>query len=216
MLAPAIAFEGGLAVLALGLGWLLGHPPLGTATLDAQGVAIGVLATLPMLLGLWGCLRARTPAFAEIRSLVEALLLPLFAGGSIWGVALVSALAGLGEEMLFRGVLQPAIADLAEGTVGVWLGLLGSSLLFGLAHAVTRMYVVLAGLVGIYLGGLWLVSGNLTAPIVAHGLYDFIAILWLLRRAERQPNRLHAEVASDAATSPADAAAEIPVVDAKP
>jgi len=214
MLGPAIAFEGGLAVLALALGWLLGHPPLETAKLDVQGVALGVLATLPMLLGLWGCLRARTSAFVEIRSLVESLLLPLFAGGSIGGVALVSALAGLGEEMLFRGVLQPAIGGLAEGTVGVWMGLLGSSLLFGLAHAVTRMYVVLAGLVGIYLGGLWLVTGNLTVPIVAHGLYDFIAILWLLQRAEKQTANTTQVFSSDVPASLETPAPEIPVAEA--
>lgn len=200
LLGPAIAFEGGLAVLALGLGWLLGHPPLASARIDLESIGLGVVATLPMLLGLWGCLRSRSAAFVEIRGLVEDVLLPLFAGSSLAAVALVAALAGLGEEMLFRGVLQPAIAGLVAGPPGVWLGLLGASLLFGLAHAVTRMYVVLAGLVGVYLGGLWLLTGNLVAPIVAHGLYDFVAILWLLHRSSR-PNPLpagDAELASGA------------------
>jgi membrane protease YdiL (CAAX protease family) len=197
LLGPAIAFEGGLAVLALGLGWLLGHPPLVTARIDLEGVGLGVAATLPMLLGLWGCLRSKATALAEIRALVEELLLPLFAGSSLGAVALISALAGLGEEMLFRGVLQPAIAGLAEGAAGMWLGLVGASLLFGLAHAVTRVYVVLAGLVGMYLGGLWIVSGNLVAPVVAHGLYDFVAILWLLRR----PGRLSTALSSQSAES---------------
>jgi membrane protease YdiL (CAAX protease family) len=90
--------------------------------------------------------------------------------------------------MLFRGLLQPAIAGLWAGPAGVWLGLAGASLLFGLAHAVTRAYVVLAALVGAYLGGLWLATGNLLVPVVAHGLYDFAAILWLLGSARRAPS----------------------------
>ncbi len=202
LLGPAIAFEAGLAVVALGLGWLLGHPALETARVDAKGFGLGVAATVPMLLGLWGCLRARSAALVKIRQLVEELLLPLFAGSSLGAVALVSALAGLGEEMLFRGVLQPAIAGLAPGAAGMWLGLVGASLLFGLAHAVTKTYVVLAGLVGLYLGGLWLWSGNLVAPIVAHGLYDFIAILWLLRRSRGE----RTEDSPSAGAGPADRA----------
>lgn len=204
LLGPAIAFEAGLAVLALALGWLLGHPALETARVDVQGIGLGVAATLPMLLGLWGCLRARSAALVKIRQLVEELLLPLFAGSSLGAVALVSALAGLGEEMLFRGVLQPAIAGLAPGAAGMWLGLVGASLLFGLAHAVTKIYVVLAGLVGLYLGGLWLWSGNLVAPIVAHGLYDFIAILWLLRRSRDGARTYEYNAAAPTETSPGE------------
>ena len=34
---------------------------------------------------------------------------------------------------------------------------------------------------GLYLGALWLVSGNLLAPILAHACYDFLALLWFLK-----------------------------------
>jgi membrane protease YdiL (CAAX protease family) len=186
LLGPALAFEGGLALAALVLGWWLGQPPLATLSFNLRDLGIGALATGPMFLGLWVCLASKRPALLEIRELVEELLLPLLAGSSLVGIAGLSALAGLGEEMLFRGVVQPAIAGLFDPSWGPWLGLAGASLLFGLAHAVTRAYVVLAALVGAYLGGLWLLTGNLLVPVVAHALYDFGAILWLLGSGPRQ------------------------------
>ena len=66
------------------------------------------------------------------------------------------------------------------------LALLLASLLFGLAHAITRTYVVLATVFGIYLGWLWTASGNLLVPIVAHALYDFVALSALVRAERRK------------------------------
>jgi membrane protease YdiL (CAAX protease family) len=53
--------------------------------------------------------------------------------------------------------------------------------LFGLAHPMSTTYVVLATVVGVYLGGLLLVTDNLLAPIVAHAAYDFVALVYLVR-----------------------------------
>ena len=120
-------------------------------------------------------------ADSRLRRVVERLLVPLFQHLSVAELAIISILAGLGEEMLFRGVLQAALAGWLEGTVGVLVGLAAASVLFGFAHAITPAYFVLAMLIGAYLGGLWLWTGNLLAPIVAHAGYDFIA-LWYLAK----------------------------------
>jgi membrane protease YdiL (CAAX protease family) len=74
---------------------------------------------------------------------------------------IVLALAsGLVEEALFRGVLQPR------------LGLLVASLLFGLAHLVPRRELLpwagFAIAMGFMLGGLFIATGNLVAPVVTH------------------------------------------------
>ena len=45
----------------------------------------------------------------------------------------------------------------------------------------TLAYAMLAALVGGYLGWLHLASGNLLVPILAHALYDFVALRLLLR-----------------------------------
>jgi len=59
-----------------------------------------------------------------------------------------------------------------------------SSLLFGLCHWISTAYVVMATAMGLLLGGLFLATGNLAAPMVAHALYDFLALLYLTRHAE--------------------------------
>jgi membrane protease YdiL (CAAX protease family) len=96
-------------------------------------------------------------------------------------LAVISALAGLGEEMLFRGVVQTLI-ERASGSP--WLAVAAASVLFGLAHPITRTYAVLAALIGVYLGWLFLANGNLLVPIVAHAAYDFVALVYLLREEE--------------------------------
>ena len=58
-----------------------------------------------------------------------------------------------------------------------------ASLLFGLMHPITRTYAVICMLVGLYLGGIWMFTNNLFVPIFIHALYDFLALVYLLRGA---------------------------------
>jgi membrane protease YdiL (CAAX protease family) len=108
--------------------------------------------------------------------LVQERIAPLFAGSTAAELALVAALAGLGEEALFRGVVQTALAARLPAWAAVALTAAG----FGLAHCLTPAYAVLAGIVGAYLGWTFLATGNLLVPIVAHAVYDFIALAILL------------------------------------
>ena len=97
-------------------------------------------------------------------------------------MVLVSALAGIGEELLFRGVIQDGL-NLHFSTAA---SLIIASLLFGLAHAVTPAYFIIASLMGLYLGWLYLHTGNLLIPIIVHGLYDWIAIRFYLWNRNRR------------------------------
>jgi membrane protease YdiL (CAAX protease family) len=51
---------------------------------------------------------------------------------------------------------------------------------FGLAHPISTTYAVLASLIGIYLGFLFVATDNLLVPIVTHAAYDFLALVYLL------------------------------------
>lgn len=186
LLALAAAFEGGLALLACALGAAAGVRPWETIRWGGRAVAWGVAATLPMLglllillrLGRWGPL-------ARILRLVDELLGPLARSASAWDLFALCALAGIGEELLFRGLLQAWLAR-SFGSGGAVL-LAGA--VFGLAHAVTPLYALLAGAIGLYLGWAWVASGNLLVPIVAHALYDFVALGWLARDLRRREAR---------------------------
>jgi membrane protease YdiL (CAAX protease family) len=135
-----------------------------------------MVATAPLLLLLWCCLRPRSGPIARLVRLVEDRAGPLFAGSSVASVALVAALAGLGEEALFRGVVQTALLE----RLPAWAAVAATAALFGLAHFLSLSYALLASLVGAYLGWLHLATGNLLAPILAHALYDFVALRLLL------------------------------------
>src|SRR4051812_48437126 len=105
----AVLFEGSLAPLAVLLGWLLEQPALGGFAWRAEDVAIGALATLPMLgLFLFG---QRWPVgpFRSIKRFFDEEARPILAGCAWPDLALISLAAGVGEEMLFRGVFQGAL-----------------------------------------------------------------------------------------------------------
>jgi membrane protease YdiL (CAAX protease family) len=177
VVATGAAFEGGLILLAWPLGWLLGQPPLADGHATAAGAALGVAATLPMLLLFAAITRWPVGPLVQIRQFFDDVVRPLLGGCGPAELALLSALAGAGEELVFRGVLQPYLV----GRLGLAPGLLLTSALFGLLHPITRTYVVLAAGLGLYLGVLAWASGNLLPAIVAHALYDFVVLVYLLR-----------------------------------
>ncbi|MBN2022642.1 MAG: CPBP family intramembrane metalloprotease [Pirellulales bacterium] len=183
----AVAFESGLAVVALAAGWALGFSPSQTIHWNAAAIGAGALAALPPLLLFWACVTWPVGPLAEIVRVVDHALTPLFRHCRIVDLAAISAVAGVGEELLFRGLVQGGIAHWIGGSQGTWIGLLVGSVVFGMVHPITRTYALLAGLIGLYLGGLWLATGNLVAPIAAHAVYDFLALVYLARLRRRPP-----------------------------
>jgi len=182
----AAAFEGGLVVVALTLGWIVGQPPLETLHRSWSAFGWGCAAAVGPLAGLWLCLRWNWKPIQRLVELVEQRVLPLFEQCGPAELAIIALLAGVGEETLFRGVVQAATADWIGGSAGVWVGLLAASLLFGLAHLVTPAYGVFAALMGFYLGLLWIWTGNLLTPVTAHAVYDFFALLYLRHKHDRR------------------------------
>jgi membrane protease YdiL (CAAX protease family) len=174
----AILVEGGLIVLAWLLGWMLGLSPLDRFRWDGWGAAFGVLACVPMVLLFLLMNRWPIGPLRGIKSFGEKVLRPLLAPCSLTDLAGIALLAGLGEEMLFRGVLQDW---LVRHFPNPWLAILFTAVLFGLLHAVSASYAVLAGLAGVWLGWLYLATGNLLAPSITHALYDFVVLVYLLR-----------------------------------
>ncbi len=177
----AVALEGGLLVIALALGLLLGIPPFGGARVTPGALAWGTVATVPTLLLMWWMSSTTWSPLRRLRRAVEETIVPLFADCAAGELVLIALLAGVGEEALFRGLVQRGITDIAGPAAGV----LVAGALFGLAHFVTHTYALLAALLGIYLGMLFLVTGNLVVPIVVHTLYDVIALLHWVRQAPR-------------------------------
>ncbi len=186
----AALFEASLAFLAVLLGWIVDQSPLATLKINLYSVQLGTLAVLPLLGLLLACERIRWRPVQEVCRVLDDLIVPMFKNWSWAELAGISFLAGVGEEMLFRGVLQAATAEWtgdflphspAGAMAGNWIALVAVAIVFGLLHAVSAGYAVLATLMGLYLGWLWMVTDNLAVPIVAHAVYDFLALLYILR-----------------------------------
>jgi membrane protease YdiL (CAAX protease family) len=167
-----------LALLAVGLGWVLGVSPLAQLEPGWPSFLWGVLATPPVLVALIWVLKRPVGRLRRLVDFVVSELGPTLAGRSAAELALLACLAGFGEELLFRGVVQAGLARLVPNS----LALLSASVLFGLAHFATSTYAVVAGLMGLYLGGLFLLQGGLLAPVVTHALYDLVALLLVVQR----------------------------------
>jgi len=191
----AIAVKGGVGLLAVGVAWPLGYRPGDWVAFDAASAAWGVLAALPMLALFGLCLALPLGPFRRLREVVDQMILPLFAESRGIDILLIAALAGVGEELMFRGLIQTGLSDwlVRSGSVGgwgesvgPWMAVATAAVIFGLLHAVTVTYAVLATLIGFFLGWLYLATGNLLTPIVAHALYDAVALTWLLWRRRRQ------------------------------
>ena len=178
----AIFLEGSLLVIAWPLAWCLGVPLFADFQWEAKSGWIGLVSVLPMLAFLGWILRSEHPLFAEIRNCCDSLVWQCFRKESCFSIALLSAVAGVGEEVLFRAVLQGGLSVHTAPVVGV----LAASFLFAACHALTKGYFAASFCIGIYLSGVWQAAGNLLAPIVAHAVYDFLAIWCFLRRAKDQ------------------------------
>ena len=178
-----LGFELGLGVLALVLALIFGLSPWTQLALTADAVLWSLLATAFMLLiGAWLERQEQMAWWQSLQRILDEQLIPALAtmpGGALFLIALF---AGVFEELLFRGVIQAGLA----GPLGEWPALLLASLLFGLAHALSRAYFVIATLMGIYLGGLFMVTGNLLIPILVHFLYDWAVLHYYLRRHRRR------------------------------
>lgn len=173
----ATLFEAGLLFLALGLGWLLSIDPLARLRGDVGDLALGLLAVLPLYIPLqWMLTRPCELAWVkQIKQLMTRMLGECLGQCRRVELLYVAALAGIAEEIFFRGLVQTGL----EQTFGTFWAVLLASLLFGLVHWVTPGYALMAGAAGVYLGLNLYVGGepNLLIPMVIHTLYDYLALL---------------------------------------
>jgi membrane protease YdiL (CAAX protease family) len=152
------------------LGWAL-RALLGTGAawgFSEQAVLLGaavfavVLASDVLIHGAL-CLLFGEPYRRRYRALAE-----LFRGQSLAAMLVGAVLAGLGEELLFRGL----------GTGPLYLG--GAAVLFGVLHHIRRSlwpFTVWAAYQGMLLAGALYLTQALCVTVVAHGLHDLAGFL---------------------------------------
>lgn len=148
---------------------------------DEDSLTQGALYAIPLfvLAFLLDTVEDRFPALQDVTKATQRSVIALLGGTFKPILALVTSVAlglvaGFGEEMLFRGVLQYELA-IRFGNI---LAVGASSLVFGAVHAVTPLYALLATLASIFFGLLYQGYDNLAVPISTHTVYDIGALLW--------------------------------------
>jgi membrane protease YdiL (CAAX protease family) len=172
-----VLFE--IALLLVAVAWtaIFGEPLLAQLRWSWKDGAIGVLAALPLLVFFVWTMKSRLPVLVRHRSLLSSVIPKLFAGWANWQLAVISLCAGVCEEALFRGAIQCSLT----GLIGTVPALIAVALAFGASHLLSWTYGIIAALMGVYLGLLFLLQTNLLVPMATHAVYDFLALLYLLK-----------------------------------
>jgi uncharacterized protein len=135
------------------------------------GVGLGLLITglSAVVYYLWPSYRSAADAYLDL------VLKPLAWPDLIW----LGLLPGMSEELLFRGVMLPALGlDI--------FAVIGSSICFGISHLNGWRqwpYAVWATSVGLLLAGSATMTNNLLVPVIAHLTTNFVSgLVWKLKR----------------------------------
>lgn len=131
------------------------------ALLWGSGLMVGIIGASTLIHRLWPAYRRSADLYLDL------VIRPLAWPDLLW----LGLLPGLSEELLFRGVMLPALG-LGWGAIAL------SSLLFGVLHLSGLNqwpYMIWATFVGIILGAGAMITGNLLVPIIAHILTNFVS-----------------------------------------
>jgi len=100
----------------------------------------------------------------------------------VLALAAAAVFAPLGEELLFRGILQSAVKKLGAKRWGSlrhrWFAISVSATAFGFMHLGTPQYIPALIALGVILGYLYERRGSLIVPIVVHILFNTKSLLW--------------------------------------
>lgn len=175
-----------MVVLALGVLVAAGIPltdvGLAPEVRFFSDLAPGLVLLVALAAGLALLLRRWPAARDRVLRPVAALLPRTTAERRLF--AAVAVTAGVAEEVVFRGFLLVYLTEVVPQT-SVGVAMVVSSVLFGLAHTYQgALGVLLTGIAGYWLAGLFVLTGSLVLPVVVHALVDLRLLLVLPRQAE--------------------------------
>lgn len=186
----AAMFELGIGLLAVFLssfGGVHPHETMPKITDYARlgvGLAGGFAIGLGMVIMVHGLEIFRFRWIQDASEIAEKHLSMLLRGCNTWHLIALSLCAGVGEELLFRGWLQGTLIRELEilGPWGIAFAIFLASLMFGIAHPLSRGYVAVATVLGIILGVATYWSQNIFMAIMGHTVYDAILMMLFVRK----------------------------------
>ena len=166
---------GVLVIIAFALSLFSGYPKnVGDLSffVVAQGALYGtIIFIFFMLLGRFFMdrLLSYKNIMIELRSVFSELTWPM--------IVTLSVMAGVSEELLFRGVIQNYVISVSNPFIGV----LVSAFIFGLMHFYSRIYVLLTFVAGLIIGYIYYQTQSLALIVSLHIVYDILAFASLVK-----------------------------------
>jgi membrane protease YdiL (CAAX protease family) len=178
ILIVAILMEGAALLLALLMAGYFNlnlFPLTDNLLRDILYGTIGAIPPFILFLFTVSSKAAKISLFGSLRKTLISDVKKIFFYTNVYDLIFISLLAGIAEEILFRGVVQERF------------GIVIASAVFGLVHCVSPAYVVVTAIMGLYIGALFILSGNLLVPIHLHFIYDLGALVYLKYFVNAEP-----------------------------
>lgn len=175
-----LGFQSLIALVAVISFYLTGVEVYTSELSVAYAILLGMLGGVLTYFGLFFLTLGGLSGSSSLRD--QMRFLHSFACSYSWPTLVtLSILAGFGEELLFRGVVQGWLTE----RFGAVIALATAATLFGLVHFLSFAYFVIATFLGVVLGLAYFWSESLLLTMVWHGVYDLVA-LYCLRRYPHQ------------------------------
>jgi membrane protease YdiL (CAAX protease family) len=116
----------------------------------------------------------------QLKRFRDEIAIPLARSISTSNAFALSILAGLCEELFFRGFIQNLFGIIVSGIAFTLLH-------FGPRMREWRFVGAVYFLISLFFSCVMILSGSLWAAIVAHAVYDALALLWLKRELGASP-----------------------------
>jgi len=177
ILAMAFLIEGGALGAALVLARYFEIPLVPLSDSIVKDILLGTIGALPPFVFFLFSLSEKAEKIRLIGALRKKIITEIkdiFDTMHLSDVIIISLLAGIGEELLFRGVVQAKY------------GIVAASIIFGLMHSVSFAYVIVTIVMGFYIGVIYSAGGSLLIPIQLHFIYDLAALVYLKYVIKRQ------------------------------
>ena len=184
-------FQAGMVELSLGLialvvGELIGFnlresiPAWNDWNGLRQSVLLGMAVSILLFLLIQGIGALPIRSLQQLERLTKDQLNQAVGPMTIPQLLVLSLTAGIGEEFLFRGLIQGWFLSYysSPSFVQAIPGILVSSLLFGIAHPLTRSYIVIASCMGVLFALVYWWTRDLLACILAHAFYDAMILTY--------------------------------------
>jgi len=162
-----------LSLLTIGLIWMFvrGIPVFENIRITPGAFLMGIVAGF-VILGSSALFYVIDREFFDLKmkSLIEDTIYPIFSKVTFPEIVLIAVLSGFCEEFFFRGILVPEF------------GIIVASIIFGFLHTPSKknwFMGVWSSLAGAVFAILYVTTGNLFVPMVAHVVNNFAAILYI-------------------------------------